>query len=121
MYISSTSGTSGITPKRRPQPPQLVPGPPLLRMFYNFMDALLVGGMLITLLKHADGSRSPACPSLSTSAPRSDSDAGARAQTIYWPYLHASDTAGTVLQTLVDCDKYDSKNYSDAPMWTAWP
>lgn len=91
--------------------------PPLLEDIYNFMDALLVGGMLITLLKHADRVKIACLAQLvNVIAPIMTSDTGAWRQTIYWPYLHASLYGrGTVLQTLVDSPKYDSANYTDVP------
>jgi len=91
--------------------------PHLLEDIYNFMDALLVGGMLITLLKHADRVKIACLAQLvNVIAPIMTSDTGAWRQTIYWPYLHASLYGrGTVLQTLVDAPKYDSKNYTDVP------
>ena len=41
-------------------------------------------------------------------------------QTIFYPYLHASNYGrGTALQTLVDAPKYDSKDFTDVPVLDA--
>ncbi len=91
--------------------------PPLLEDVYNFMDALTVGSMLITLLKHADRVKIACLAQLvNVIAPIMTSDTGAWRQTIFYPYMHASRYGrGTVLQTKVDCDKYDSRNFTDVP------
>ena len=45
--------------------------PPLLEDLYTAADAVVVGSLLITLLRHADRVTPPAWPSWSTSSPRS--------------------------------------------------
>ena len=79
--------------------------PPLLEDHYNFEDALLVGLMLITLLKHADRVKIACLAQLvNVIAPvMTEKDGTAWRQTIYYPFLHASRYGrGTVLQPLVD-------------------
>jgi len=90
--------------------------PHLLEDVYNFEDALLVGSMLITLLRHADRVKIACMAQLvNVIAPIMTDDTGAWRQTIFYPYLHTSLLGrGTVLQTLVKCPTYESK-YGDAP------
>jgi alpha-N-arabinofuranosidase len=90
--------------------------PHQLEDIYNFEDALLVGSMLITLLKHADRVKIACLAQLvNVIAPIMTSDTGAWKQTIYYPYLHASIYGrGTVLHTVTKSPVYDSK-HGDAP------
>jgi alpha-N-arabinofuranosidase len=90
--------------------------PHQLEDIYNFEDALLVGSMLITLLRHADRVKIACLAQLvNVIAPIMTSDTGAWKQTIFYPYLHASTMGrGTVLNTAVKVDTYESK-YGDAP------
>ncbi|WP_284639388.1 arabinosylfuranosidase ArfA [Paenibacillus silviterrae] len=93
--------------------------PPLLEDVYNFEDALLVGCMLITLLKHADRIKIACLAQLiNVIAPIMTSKNGtAWKQTIFYPYMHASIYGrGTALQTLVSSPKYDSKDFTDIPL-----
>ena len=66
--------------------------PHLLEDRYNFEDALLVGLMLITLLKHADRVKVACLAQLvNVIAPIMTEENGkAWRQTIYYPFLHAS-------------------------------
>ena len=83
---------------------------------YNFQDALLVGSMLITLLRHADRVKIACMAQLvNVIAPIMTVPGGsAWKQTIFYPYLHASLYGrGTALQLLVDAPKYDSKDFTD--------
>ncbi|WP_035454047.1 alpha-N-arabinofuranosidase [Alicyclobacillus herbarius] len=92
--------------------------PPLLEDIYTMEDALLVGAMLITLLKHADRVKMACLAQLvNVIAPIMTENGGAAwKQTIFYPYLHASVYGrGTVLHTLVDSPKYDSKDFTDVP------
>lgn len=84
---------------------------------YTFADALLVGGMLITLLRHADRVKIACMAQLvNVIAPIMTSDTGVWRQTIFYPYLHASLYGrGTVLETLVDCACHDTSDYTDVP------
>lgn len=101
--------------------PRWTQAPPLLEDIYNFEDALLVGSMLITLLRHADRVKIACMAQLvNVIAPIMTSPSGAWAQTIYYPYQIASLCGrGTALQTLVRCDTYPSKTYGDAPILDA--
>lgn len=90
--------------------------PHQLEDVYNFEDALLVGSMLITLLRHADRVKIACLAQLvNVIAPIMTSDTGAWRQTIFYPFFHASNYArGTVLHTLVKSPVYES-SYGDAP------
>ena len=91
--------------------------PHQLEDVYNFEDALVVGSMLITLLKHCDRVKIACLAQLvNVIAPIMTSDTGAWRQTIFYPFMHASNYAnGTVLNTVVRGPKYDSKDFCDVP------
>ena len=80
-------------------------------------DALLVGGMLITLLNHCDRVKIACLAQLvNVIAPIMTSGNSAWRQTIFYPYMHASRYGrGLVLNSIIDSPKYDSKNYTDVP------
>ena len=90
--------------------------PHQLEDIYNMEDALLVGSMLITLLRHCDRVKMACLAQLvNVIAPIMTSDTGAWRQTIFYPYMQASTLGnGTVLNTLVKSPVYESK-YGDAP------
>lgn len=90
--------------------------PHQLEDVYNMEDALLVGSMLITLLRHCDRVKMACMAQLvNVIAPIMTSDTGAWRQTIFYPYMHASKFGnGTVLNTLIKSPVYDSK-YGEAP------
>ncbi|MCC2683825.1 MAG: alpha-N-arabinofuranosidase [Paenibacillaceae bacterium] len=92
--------------------------PELLEEPYNLEDALLVGCMLITFLKHADRVKMACMAQLVNVIAPIMTETGGRAwrQTIFYPYLHASRYGrGIVLQPVVDSPKYDSAEFSDVP------
>lgn len=91
--------------------------PHQLEDVYNFEDALLVGSMLITMLRHADRVKVACLAQLvNVIAPIMTSDTGAWKQTIYYPYMHASVYGnGTVLNTIVKSPTYETEEYGDAP------
>ncbi len=92
--------------------------PPQLEDVYFFEDALLIGSLLITMLRHADRVKIACMAQLvNVIAPiMTRTGGGAWAQTIFYPYMHASVYGrGKALQTLVECDKYDSGHYTDVP------
>lgn len=96
--------------------------PPLLEDVYTFEDALLVGCMLITLLKHADRVKIACLAQLvNVIAPiMTDNNGGAWRQTIYYPYLHASNYGrGSSLKAVISSPVYDSKDFSDVPLLEA--
>lgn len=93
-----------------------IQAPHQLEDVYNMEDALLVGSMLITLLRHADRVKIACLAQLvNVIAPIMTSDTGAWRQTIYYPFAYASRYGrGTVLNTVVDVPSYPSK-HGDAP------
>lgn len=93
--------------------------PPQLEDIYTMEDALLVGSMLITLLKHADRVKIACLAQLvNVIAPIMTAPGGrAWTQTIYYPYLHASTYGrGQVLRPVISSPKYDSKEFTDVPL-----
>jgi alpha-N-arabinofuranosidase len=92
--------------------------PPLLEDIYNFEDALLVGCMLITLMKHADRVKIACLAQLvNVIAPiMTEKNGPAWKQTIYYPFLHASVYGrGVALHPVISSPKYDSKDFTDVP------
>ena len=92
--------------------------PPLLEDIYTFEDALVVGCLLITLLKHADRVKIACLAQLvNVIAPIMTETGGkAWAQTIFWPFLQASAHArGRAMQTRVDCPSYQAGKYGEMP------
>lgn len=90
--------------------------PHLLEDHYDFEDALLVGLMLITLLKHSDRVRMACLAQLvNVIAPIMTEENGpAWRQTIYYPYLHASKYGrGIALETALRASKHDTLDYTD--------
>jgi len=83
---------------------------PILQDIYTMEDALLVGGMLITLLNHADRVKI-ACiaQTVNVIAPiMTAKDGSAWRQTIFFPFEHASRYGrGTVLQQVIESPEYD--------------
>ncbi|MGG3741796.1 alpha-N-arabinofuranosidase [Paenibacillus chibensis] len=93
-------------------------GPAQLEDIYTFEDALLVGGMLITLIRHADRVKMACLAQLVNVIAPIMTEAGGRAwkQTIFYPYLHASIYGrGVSLQPIIDSPKYDAQDYTDVP------
>jgi len=90
--------------------------PHQLEDIYNFEDALLVAGMMITMLRHADRVKIACLAQLvNVIAPIMTSDTGAWMQTIYHPFSLISNYGrGVVLNTVVQAPVYESK-HGDAP------
>lgn len=91
---------------------------PLLEDVYNFGDALLAGGMLITLLRNSDRVKIACLAQLvNVIAPIMTSERGCWAQTIYWPFMHASQLGrGTSLRPIIHSPLYSSTDYDDVPL-----
>ena len=90
--------------------------PHLLEDHYDFEDALLVGLMLITLLKHSDRVRMACLAQLvNVIAPIMTEENGpAWKQTIYYPYLHASKYGrGIALNPSLRSSKHDTMDFTD--------
>lgn len=92
--------------------------PPMLEDVYTFEDALAVGCLLITLIKHADRVKIACLAQLvNVIAPIMTENGGAAwVQTIFWPFMHASLFGrGTALRCVVDCESYKTTAYGDVP------
>lgn len=92
--------------------------PPQLEDVYNFEDAILVGSMLITFLRHADRVKMACLAQLVNVIAPIMTENGGRSwkQTIFYPYLHASKFGrGVSLLPIVESPKYDSKDFTDVP------
>ena len=92
--------------------------PHQLEDIYNFEDALLVGCMLITLLKHADRVKIACLAQLvNVIAPIMTENGGsAYAQTIFYPFAHASRYGrGVVLDGIVESPTYSTTEIRDIP------
>lgn len=92
--------------------------PPRLEDIYNMEDALLVGCMLITLLKHADRVKIACLAQLvNVIAPIMTENGGkAWRQSIFYPFQHASLFGrGQVLLPVISSPVYDCKDYSAVP------
>ena len=90
--------------------------PHLLEDHYNFEDALMVGLMMITLLRHADRVKIACLAQLvNVIAPvMTEEDGPAWRQTIYYPFLHASKYGrGTVLELLTDSGVHSTKEHGE--------
>lgn len=92
--------------------------PAILEDVYNFEDALLVGGLLISLIKNSDRV-SIACMAqlVNVIAPiMTEVNGSAWCQTIFYPFMHASRYGrGTALKVGIECPKYDCKQFMDVP------
>ena len=92
---------------------------PLLEDVYNFEDALLAGLMLITFLRNADRVKIACLAQLvNVIAPiMTRNGGGCWAQTIYYPFLHASLYGrGTSLRAVIDSPVYDCEDYEGVPL-----
>ncbi len=89
--------------------------PHLLEDQYDFEDALLVGLMLITMLKHSDRVRMACLAQLvNVIAPIMTEENGpAWKQTIFYPYLHASKYGrGVALDTALRSSRHDTMDFT---------
>ncbi|MBR3597259.1 MAG: alpha-N-arabinofuranosidase [Clostridia bacterium] len=92
--------------------------PHILEDIYNFADALVVGTMINSILRHCDRVKIACLAQIvNVIAPIMTEDGGkAWKQTIYYPFYYASKYArGYSLLGLCDTSKYDTKWYSDVP------
>lgn len=92
--------------------------PPLLEDIFNVEDALVVGCLLITLLRHCDRVKIACLAQLVNVIAPIMTETGGRLwmQTIYYPFLHCSvNGRGKALRTVCDCGTYDTKNHSNVP------
>jgi len=92
--------------------------PPLLEDVYNFEDALVIGTLLNSLIRHADRVKMACMAQLvNVIAPiMTENEGPAWRQTIYWPYYYASRYGrGVSLGILNKSPCYNNKKYGDVP------
>jgi alpha-N-arabinofuranosidase len=100
------------------QPRSWPVAPRLLEDVYNVADAVVVGGLLITLLKHSDRVRSACLAQLVNVIAPIMSEPGGPAwrQTIFYPFAITSRlAAGDVMRMSVDTPLVTTKTYGDVP------
>jgi alpha-N-arabinofuranosidase len=88
--------------------------PPILEEIYTMKDALAFGGMVISLLNHADRVKAGCLAQLvNVIAPIMTENGGpAWRQTIFYPFAQASHFGrGTVLRAEIDSPAYDANYY----------
>jgi len=85
-----------------------------LEEHYNLEDALVVAGFLNVFVRNADIVKMANMAQLvNVIAPIFTNEQGMFLQTIYYPlHLFANHVKGTSLDVLVDCEKYDTKQFS---------
>lgn len=94
---------------------------PQLEQIYNMEDALVVGGMLIALLRHADRVKIGCIAQVVNVIAPIMTEPGGRAwkQSIFHPFADASRLGrGTVLQSLLSAPTYDAKIREQVPVVT---
>lgn len=92
--------------------------PPLLEDHYNVEDALLLGCLLITLLKHSDRVKIACLAQLvNVIAPiMTEADGDAWRQTIFYPFMQVSNYGrGTVLTPLIETPAYKTSDFDAVP------
>ena len=91
--------------------------PHLLEEVYNLEDALLVGGILNTLMRHADRVKVACLAQLvNVIAPLMTNANGTLRQTIFYPYSFALQYArGSVLNLLVESPTYEVSGLGQVP------
>ncbi|MCL7748531.1 alpha-N-arabinofuranosidase [Halalkalibacter alkaliphilus] len=92
--------------------------PPQLEDVYTFEDALLVGSMLNTMIRHSDRIKIAAMAQLvNVIAPiMTENGGGAWKQTIFYPFYYTSVYGrGVALKPLIHSPKYDSTDFTDVP------
>lgn len=90
--------------------------PSLLEDHYTFEDALVVGLMLITLIRHSDRVKIACLAQLvNVIAPiMTEKDGGAWVQTIFYPYFFASRYGrGVALEPVLTSSRHDTSEFSD--------
>ena len=93
--------------------------PKLIEEIYNFEDALIVGGALITMINNADRVKAACIAQLvNVIAPIMTETGGpAWRQTIFHPFAQASRYArGEVLRARVDCGSFSTDTHDQVPL-----
>ncbi|WP_320127603.1 alpha-N-arabinofuranosidase [uncultured Sphaerochaeta sp.] len=100
------------------QQPKWIIGPQLLEDIYTFEDALVVGTLLNSLMRHCDRVKVACLAQLvNTIAPIMTETGGpAWRQTIYWPFYYASKYGrGEILDLRFSSNSYECKQYGTVP------
>jgi alpha-N-arabinofuranosidase len=112
-YMSRFVGEKNLAAERVPR---------LIEDNYHVADAVVVGSLLITLLRHADRV-GVACQAqlANVIAPiLTEPDGGSCRQTIFFPFAHAARHArGRVLRVEPDSPRYDTARFGDVPLLEA--
>jgi alpha-N-arabinofuranosidase len=93
--------------------------PVLLEDRYNVADAVVVGNLLISLLRHTDRVHAASLAQLVNAIAPIMTEPGGRSwrQTIFHPFAQASAfAAGEVLQVAIDSPTYETKQFGDVPV-----
>ena len=111
------NGTSGTGPKGQRVDGHRTEAPHLLEETYNLEDALLVGGLINTLLRHADRVKIACLAQLvNVIAPIMTNADGLFRQTTYYPYSWALQFAkGDVLNLFVESPTYSVSDFDNVP------
>lgn len=91
-------------------------GPRREEFLYSMEDAIAFGGLLTSLINHSDRVKIACLAQLvNVAAPiMAEKTGNAWAQTIYYPFMHASLYGrGVVLRTLLDCPTYVCEKYGE--------
>ncbi|MDP3177563.1 MAG: alpha-N-arabinofuranosidase, partial [Spirochaetaceae bacterium] len=101
---------------RKAEPWQV--GPPLLEDVYTMEDALVVGCMMNTLLRHADRVKIACLAQLVNVIAPIMTETGGRSwrQTIFWPFAYASARGrGRSMDLRVECPTYENQKHGEVP------
>ena len=93
--------------------------PPLLEQRYSLLDALVLGGIMCTLLNNSDRVKMACLAQLVNSIEPIYTQKGGTAikQAIYYPFQQVSLYGrGKAIKTLVTCPKFETKLYGEAPV-----
>ena len=93
--------------------------PPLLEDMYNLEDAIVVGDLMITLLKHSDRVKVACLAQLvNVIAPiMTVTGGGVWKQTIFYPFKYTSvNGRGTALSADIQCDTFSAGKTENAPI-----
>jgi alpha-N-arabinofuranosidase len=99
-----------------------LPAPRMLEEQYNVVDAVVVGSLLISLLRHADRVRIACLAQLvnAIGAIRTEPGGPAWAQTIFHPFALTSRYGrGVVLRPAITAPTYETTSYGDVPVLDA--
>ena len=92
--------------------------PPLLEDMYNLEDAIVVGDLMITLLKHSDRVKIACLAQLvNVIAPiMTETGGGVWKQTIFYPFMYTSvNGRGTAVKAEVECDRFTEGKAESVP------